>query len=351
MESGNISQARRANQPSGNYIPEVEHRRSFVSLRWLVVILASYLTLFTHLSNPRFPIFFAFTFLFAATNIALAFVSPELFQTRIAQRAIVVCDIIFICGTIYLLRVSSNYLHVGFMLLFVLAALWRDLRPVLISLLVVSMLFGLFAYFRIAHFDLSISIEQFLTLSLFFIVSMFYVFLSEQLRRDAALSRAVLEEKRNAEVMVDVTRGLSSSLKTQDVLRMVVARVCEVSAAVDCSIITVDPRTGDAKVMVRSSEPDLRYSTVDWNSAPEVQQAALTRRMVFTNGAQGVVVTIPMISQDALLGVIHVSAPGGTKPPSDAMIRFFEVMASTAANALRNAQLFEEVEQRARTDF
>src|SRR5262249_23005165 len=32
-------------------------------------------------------------------------------------------------------------------------------------------------------------------------------------------------------------------------------------------------------------------------------------------------------------------------------VRFFEVMASTAANALRNAQLFEEVEQRARTDF
>jgi diguanylate cyclase (GGDEF)-like protein len=32
-------------------------------------------------------------------------------------------------------------------------------------------------------------------------------------------------------------------------------------------------------------------------------------------------------------------------------VRFFEVMATTAANALRNAQLFEEVEKRARTDF
>src|SRR5262249_14403591 len=36
---------------------------------------------------------------------------------------------------------------------------------------------------------------------------------------------------------------------------------------------------------------------------------------------------------------------------SDTNARFFEVMASTAANALRNAQLFEEVEHRARTDF
>jgi diguanylate cyclase (GGDEF)-like protein len=36
---------------------------------------------------------------------------------------------------------------------------------------------------------------------------------------------------------------------------------------------------------------------------------------------------------------------------TDSNSRFFEVVASTAANALRNAQLFEEVEHRARTDF
>jgi diguanylate cyclase (GGDEF)-like protein len=36
---------------------------------------------------------------------------------------------------------------------------------------------------------------------------------------------------------------------------------------------------------------------------------------------------------------------------SEVNARFFEVIASAAANALRNAQLFEEVEQRSRTDF
>src|SRR5206468_12982100 len=36
---------------------------------------------------------------------------------------------------------------------------------------------------------------------------------------------------------------------------------------------------------------------------------------------------------------------------SDSNARFFEVIASTSAHTLRNAQLFEEVEHRARTDY
>ena len=52
-----------------------------------------------------------------------------------------------------------------------------------------------------------------------------------------------------------------------------------------------------------------------------------------------------------VLGLIDVRSANFGPLLTDANARFFEVMASTAANALRNAQLFEEVEHRARTDF
>jgi diguanylate cyclase (GGDEF)-like protein len=58
-----------------------------------------------------------------------------------------------------------------------------------------------------------------------------------------------------------------------------------------------------------------------------------------------------MVAQDTIMGVIYVRAADVGGGLSDANVRFLEVIASTAANALRNAQLFEEVEQRARTDF
>src|ERR1043166_8485672 len=58
-----------------------------------------------------------------------------------------------------------------------------------------------------------------------------------------------------------------------------------------------------------------------------------------------------MIANESVLGLIYIRSSKLQPTLSEATNRFFEVMASTAANALRNAQLFEEVEQRARTDF
>ncbi len=333
------------------YSPESEHRRSFLSLRWLVIILASYLTLFSHLSSENFPILFTFVLLFAGTNIVLALVPEGWFEGSAGQRAIAACDALFVGATFYLLRSPETYLYVGFVLIFVLALVWRDLRLVLFSLLVVSVLFGVFNAFRIARFALSVSIEQFLTLSLFFVVSIFYVFLSTQLARDAKLSRAVLVEKRNAEIMVEITRGLSSSLKTRDILGVIVSRLCEVLNATDCSIIVTDPKTGSAQVMVNSSGAGKKEGEIALDSVPELKEAFDGRKMVFRDLDGHSVVAVPMVSQDAVISLIHVAGKNTGRPPSEGTIRFFEVMASTAANALRNAQLFEEVEHRARTDF
>jgi len=333
------------------YRPETEHRRSFFSLRWLVVILASYLTLFSHLSSANFPVLFVFMLLFAATNVAIVFVPTAWFSSSSGQRAISICDLFFVTITFYLLRIPGTYLYLAFILIFALAVIWSELKVVLFSLLVVSVLFGLFNYFRIQQFEFAVNMEQFLTLSLFFVVSMFYVFLSRQLKRDARLSMDVLEEKRNAEIMVEITRGLSSSLKTQDVLRVVGNRLREVLDAVECSIIGIDPKTGDAAEMVRTQGSESSDRKVDLAAVPELKEAYDGRKMIFRDVGEQSVAVVPMIAQDNVLGLIYVIGRNTGRPVSERTIRFFEIMASTAANALRNAQLFEEVEHRARTDF
>jgi diguanylate cyclase (GGDEF)-like protein len=351
MEGDNIPQSDvTASGNIGDYRPEAEYRRSLISLRWLLIIHASYLTLFSHLSSTRFPILFSFSLLFTLSNVALHFVSTSWFESRRARSVINYCDIVFVTATFYLLRVPTTFLYLGFVLIFILAVIWRDLKLVLTSLLIVSLLFGVFSSFRFSGFALDVNFEQFLTLSLFFVVSIFYVFLAQQLARDARLSRAVLEEKRNAEIMIEITRGLSISLKTEDVLRVVVNRLSDVLNAAECSIIGIDPKTGDAQVMVRSSNSETNEN-IDLKEIPELREALDARRMVFRDVGDHSVVAVPMIAQNNVLGLIHVIAQSTDEPVSEGTIRFFEVMASTAGNALRNAQLFEEVEHRARTDF
>ena len=52
-----------------------------------------------------------------------------------------------------------------------------------------------------------------------------------------------------------------------------------------------------------------------------------------------------------VLGVICLRLSQNWKNISEGDDRFFRVMSATAANALRNAEMFEEMEHRARTDF
>ena len=227
--------------------------------------------------------------------------------------------------------------------------MWRDLRLVLVSLFVVSILYGVFNYFRFIDFQIDVNIEQFLTLALFFVVAILYIFLSERLTQDAKRSREMIEENRIAEAMVEMTRALSSSLNSDDVLYSIVTRLCEVLEAKDCSIASID--SSGAKVLVKASDPDNQNIEFDLDHHPELKQAYDSRRLLIIPDARPLgIIAIPMIAQESVLGLIEVRA---AKLPilTQANARFFEVMASTAANALRNAQLFEEVENRARTDF
>src|SRR5207249_6681998 len=332
--------------------PQIDHRQAVLSLRWLVVILASYLTLFGYIATPVFPIVSGAAIAFALSNVVLSILPRHRFIQNKIQRVVAVLDVVFISVTLYLLRVSQNYLYIAFILILLLAVLWRDLRPVLFALLVVSVLYGAFSYFRLFRFELDVNIEQFLALALFFVVAIFYVFLSEQLMHDERLSTAIIEQNRVAGVMVEMTRALSSSLNTEDVLYSIVSRLREVLDAEDCSIFRIDPKTGAARMMMKASNPQERNIAIDLQRYPELEEAYTSRQLLFIPDAKPVgIIAIPMVANESVVGLIEVRSAKLGPMMTEANARFFEVMASTAANALRNAQLFEEVEERARTDF
>lgn len=330
---------------------EIDHRKAVLSLRWLLVILASYLTLFSYIGTEQFPVVFGVALAFSLSNIVLMFIPRRQFTDNNIQNGVAILDLFFVSLTLYLL-LPGNYLFVGFLAIFVLAVLWRDLRVVLVSLFVVSVLFGLFNYFRLFRFAIDMNVERFLTMALFFVVAIFYIFLSERLTQDAKMSNAMIEENRIAEVMVEMTRTLSSSLNSEEVLYSIVTRLCEVLEAQDCSIVKVDPKTGTAHILVKASQPDQRNADINLEDYPVLKQAFASRRLLFIPDAKPLgIIAIPMVAHDSVLGLIEVRSAKLNPVLTDANARFFEVMASTAANALRNAQLFEEVEHRARTDF
>ncbi len=165
-----------------------------------------------------------------------------------------------------------------------------------------SILFGVFNYFRFINFHIDVNIEQFVTLALFFVVAVLYRFLSERLTQDAKRVKEIIEENRIAEAMVEMTRALSSSLNGDHVLYLIVRRACEVLEASDYCV-GIDSKDGGAKVLVKASDPENQNIGFDLDKHPGLKQAYGSRRLLFIPDARPLgIIAIPMIAQKSVLG-------------------------------------------------
>src|SRR5262245_20234204 len=97
---------------TARYEPDRDYVRSFLLLRWLLLILAAYLTLFPNVERPSFALLYTFMVGFAATNIVCMAVPFERLQSRSFRLGIAVADTIFVSVTFYLLRVPQTYFFV-----------------------------------------------------------------------------------------------------------------------------------------------------------------------------------------------------------------------------------------------
>ncbi len=335
--------------------PFVENRRSFLLLRWLIIIPASYLTLFSNLGSERFTGVFVLVIAFSASNIALSFLSQRSFMTVRANRLSILIDAIFICGFLFLLRVPGPPIHFPLMGILVLALIWRDLRVVLFSQLVVSVLFGVFAYIDFLDLNRSVSPQEFLQMALFFIAAVFYVFLVARIDRDTLTSLAMLEETNDSKAMVEIARTLSASMSSKDIYDEIVKRLRDAVGATACSVVRVE---GVQVVVLASSKGSEEIGqTTPLERYPPIKTAYMERRVVYMgerrtgDGVSASNIAIPIVVRDEIDSLVCLEWEQLDTEPSGTRIQFFEVVAGTAGNALGNVQMFEEMKHLARTDF
>ncbi len=342
--------------PDQSYFePFVENRRSFLLLRWLIIILASYLTLFSNLRSQNFIGIFVLVVAYSASNIVMGFLPQRSFVAVRSSRLAIVVDAIFICSFLYLLHVSGPPIHFPLMGIILLALIWRDLRVVLFSLLVVSVLFGVFSYVDFLGFTTSVPLEQFLAMALYFVVAIFYAFLVARFDSDAMTSMVMLEENKNSEVMVEIARTLSTSMNRNDIYDEIVTRLRDAVGGTACSVVRVE---GDQVVVLASSRgPEETGQTTPLESLPPLKTAYQENRVVYIgkqktgDRVSAGTIAVPIAIRGEIVAVICIEGDRSETEPSRTRIHFFEVVASTAGNALRNVQMFEEMKHLARTDF
>ena len=337
------------------------HIKSFILLRWLVLLVAAYLAWFSSIVEPPFPGFVTFLAVFAVSNILCMLAPRETIESRPVRHSIMISDIIFAAITFYFLRDSSTYFYVAFAVAFAVGAVWRNLTFSGLSFVGIGVVYSLSAMGPFNTFNdfakgFSSNERPVLTLSLFYVVDVVYLFLADRLRHDATLSMVLLEEKRRSDVMAEITRSLTSSLQSQEVLHLIARKISEVFDAAECAIVRPGEDGRSGRVLVRASIKGIGELEMPFDKHPELRQALVARDLLFvprveTPAAAQSVVVIPLVVRETLLGLIHIRLRVVRIALDEADARFIKMVSLTAANALRNAQLFEEMEHMARTDF
>lgn len=170
------------------------------------------------------------------------------------------------------------------------------------------------------------------------------------------------DDKHDAEVMLELTQALASSLDFREILYTVVRRIADVVQMARVSIVLApEPDQGDVGyVVVASDDERLSNLRLDLTKYPEIRQVLRTREVLTIRDARthpvldGVrhdvgqseyasMSLLPIVWEQQAIGVLFLRAPAERGELSPRELHLCRVLASATAVALRNARVMQSL--------
>jgi len=174
-------------------------------------------------------------------------------------------------------------------------------------------------------------------------------------------------QPQSAQMLLDLTRALVSSLDFQEILYMLVSRIAQ-AIEVDRVSIVLAPDQGDIGYVVAASDDQkLRNLRIDLTKYPEIRHVLRTRvpltvqdvdnhplldelrRSVAYAGLTALTL-VPIVSEGAAMGVIFIRARTHRGALNPEQLQFCETLANATAIALRNARILQSLRDESQRD-
>lgn len=186
-----------------------------------------------------------------------------------------------------------------------------------------------------------------------------------QVRRRAALDE-LARRTSDAELLVELTQALSSSLEPRDILHTVVARTADVVHVDRVSIVLVRPRGAEpaderAFVVVTSDDRELRDLPIDLNNYPEIRHVLSEKQPLVIADASthpllatmrgpertssipfASLAIVPLLFEERPMGVLFLRARNPTTF-DDRALSLCRTLANATAIGLRNARILQSL--------
>lgn len=173
--------------------------------------------------------------------------------------------------------------------------------------------------------------------------------------------------KSGLEFILDITKSISSSLNFQDVLKTIVNKVAEYTHANRCSIILIDNQQKYGYVMASHDAPAINHLQIDLKNYPEIARTLETKDAVVVNDINldplmsdvretlnkikiKSLLVIPIVYHEEIIGTLFLKINKKKHDFTPEEIKFCKVVANSSANAIKNAQFYEQLRLQAKTD-
>jgi PleD family two-component response regulator len=167
-------------------------------------------------------------------------------------------------------------------------------------------------------------------------------------------------EKQDLASVLEMSKAVTSALPSEETFRIIVERTAKLVDAPRCSLVAI--RQHDQRGLVlASSQAPFRKFHLDLTQYPEIIRAVRERKLIVvqdvetdplmaparekmrTLGFRSLLV-LPISLRDSVVGTLVLCTARTTRPFSERNVRTCQFVAEVAANALRNAHVFEDLE-------
>jgi len=169
------------------------------------------------------------------------------------------------------------------------------------------------------------------------------------------------QEKKDLETIVDLADMLSSTLDPEEVLYLIVKKLSEIMPVSRCSILSVESSPkGKAEVISTFEQRNFDTLELDLKKYPEIKKAIRTKNTVIVNNADKdplmktvrsainsleikSIMVIPVFFRSEVIGTLFLRTTRRIHSFTEREKKLCQNIANTAAKALNNAYLFQEI--------
>lgn len=352
-------------------ILEVPKKTAIIRLRWPVVILGSYLLLYSDGGRMDPVIAHGFLLFYLLSNAGLYWVDEKLFSSSHFYAPLVLFDLLFLTASVSVSGQIGADFYLAYLLTVVLCGICKDFRGWIIVTLLSPLVYGSFVLRSTEPLDPIL----YLRIPFPFVVALFYGYfvqienfertVKEQAEREAQRRETQEQIRRQLErirALNQINLAITSSLDFNLVLDVLHERVESLRPGTATAVWLLDRQIGELQFIACRNLNEEEWKSYRWGGRGFTTDVLRSRRpLVVTNlqaerrtwnpefyRRQGLVsfLGVPLLVKGEVLGVLSFYTKTEHEFTDDEM-EFFSALAAQAAIAIHNSQLFEQIRRQA----